>query len=286
MEKIDLDGLFERAIEAGEAAYAPYSQFRIGSAVLADDGTIYTGCNVENRTYGLSVCAEKVALLKAISEGRRSLIAMAIAALDSPIPVGPCGACRHIYSEFMSPDAIIRFGTLGNDRMDIALGDLLPYDSFTPEVADLIIPSLDLPSPQQSGEKYKSIYYHLRRAWKAERDEDHVTAQREYHNSAKAFKQARAADELDESEKQYLEFLEHGLVLRGINAENHFNLTSREQEVLIMLLSGRVPKQIAGKLNISYETSRFHIKNLYRKLGIQSRAELFDMYYSALTKRK
>ncbi|ULQ61204.1 helix-turn-helix transcriptional regulator [Brucepastera parasyntrophica] len=117
-------------------------------------------------------------------------------------------------------------------------------------------------------------------------DKDHVTAQKEYHNSAKAFKQASAEAEIEESEKQYLEFIEQRLGLRGINAENHVNLTPREQEVLVMLLSGRVPKQIAGKLNISYETTRFHIKNLYRKLNIQSRAELFDMYYSDLGKEK
>nr|WP_223292834.1 LuxR C-terminal-related transcriptional regulator [Breznakiella homolactica] len=131
---------------------------------------------------------------------------------------------------------------------------------------------------------HTDVYYHLHQAWKAERDEDYLTAQREYHNSAKAFRQAKAETEIGESEKQYLEFVGQGLVLKDINTENQNNLTPREQEILIMLLSGRVPKQIAGKLNISYETARFHIKNLYRKLGIQSRAELFDMYYSALVK--
>ncbi len=288
MEKIDLDRLFDKAKKAAEAAYAPYSRFRVGAAVLAEDGTVYTGCNVENRTYGLSVCAEKVALLKAISEGRRSLLALAIAAIDSPIPVGPCGACRHIYSEFMSPDGIIRFAGSAQERMDISLGNLLPYDSFKPEVADLTIPSLYIPLPHQDRkgkhEKHDDIYYHLHQAWKAERDEDYGTAQREYHNSAKAFTKAKAEAEFEESDKQYLDIIGQGLGLRGIYIENHFNLTSREKEVLIMLLSGRVPKQIASKLNISYETTRFHIKNLYRKLDIQSRAELFDKFYSVLVK--
>jgi cytidine deaminase len=288
MKRIDLDSLFEKAKEAAEAAYAPYSRFRMGAAVLAEDGTVYTGCNVENRTYGLSVCAEKVALLKAVSEGRRSLIALAVAAPDSPIPVGPCGSCRHMYSEFMSPDAIIRFGSSGQDRIDISLGILLPYDSFNPEIADLTIPSLCLPPHEPEKEKnnkHDVIHFHLQQAWKAERANDYLTAKKEYYNSAKAFKQARADAGIEEAEKKYFDFIRRDLIFKGINAENRFNLTTRELEVLSMLLSGRVPKQIAGTLKISYETARFHAKNLYRKLGVQSRAELFDKFYSSLTEQ-
>ena len=135
VNKSVLDNLFIRACKAAEKAYAPYSKFRMGAALLEKNGAVYTGCNVENRTYGLSVCAEKTALLKAISEGGRTFVAMAIAAIDSPIPVGPCGACRHILSEFMSPDAIIYFGGMGPERMDVSLGSLLPYDSFHSGVA-------------------------------------------------------------------------------------------------------------------------------------------------------
>jgi cytidine deaminase len=130
MEKIDLDALFRAAWAAAEAAYAPYSHFRVGAALLAADGTVYTGCNVENRSFGLTVCAERTALFKAVSEGRREFLALAIAAPDSPAAVGPCGACRQVLSEFMPPEAPVRFAGSGPDRVDTSLGTLMPYDSL------------------------------------------------------------------------------------------------------------------------------------------------------------
>ncbi|MDR1863860.1 MAG: cytidine deaminase [Treponema sp.] len=128
--KIDMDELFEQARKAAQAAYAPYSGFRVGAALLAEDGTVFSGCNVENRSYGLTICAERTAVTKAVSEGRRVFKALAIAALDSAVPVGPCGACRQVLSEFMDGEAPVRFGGGGPGRVDTTIGDLIPYDSL------------------------------------------------------------------------------------------------------------------------------------------------------------
>jgi cytidine deaminase len=127
---IDLDALFKTAQEAAANAYAPYSKFRVGAALLAADGAVFTGCNVENRSFGLTICAERTAATKAISEGRRTFIALAIATPDSATPVGPCGACRQVLSEFMPPHAPVRFGGNSPERVDSTIGALLPQDSL------------------------------------------------------------------------------------------------------------------------------------------------------------
>jgi cytidine deaminase len=125
-----MDRLFEEAQKAAAFAYAPYSKFRVGAALLAEDGSVYRGCNVENRSFGLTICAERNAVLQGVAGGRRSFTALAIAALDSDEPVGPCGACRQVLSEFMGPGALVRFGGRGEGRVDTTMGDLLPYDSL------------------------------------------------------------------------------------------------------------------------------------------------------------
>jgi cytidine deaminase len=130
MTEINLEALFEEAWSAAEGAYAPYSRFRVGAALLAEDGTVVTGCNVENRSYGLTLCAERTALVKAVSEGRRSFKALAIATPDSAVPVGPCGACRQVLSEFMLPPSLVIFGGRGPERVRVSLGELLPFDSL------------------------------------------------------------------------------------------------------------------------------------------------------------
>ncbi|MBI1745084.1 MAG: cytidine deaminase [Acidobacteria bacterium] len=89
----------EQALKARLHAYAPFSQFKVGAALQAEDGTIYTGCNVENSTYGLTVCAERVAIFKAISEGARRFTALAVVA-DTRRLTPPCGACRQLIWEF------------------------------------------------------------------------------------------------------------------------------------------------------------------------------------------
>jgi cytidine deaminase len=130
IKKIDLDELFDLAWQAAQSAYAPYSRFRVGAALLAADGTVFSGCNVENRSFGLTICAERTAVTKAVSEGRRSFKALAIATPDSAVPVGPCGACRQVLSEFMPPGAPVRFGGSTPEQVDSTIGELIPYDSL------------------------------------------------------------------------------------------------------------------------------------------------------------
>ena len=130
MNEINMDELFEKASVAALNAYAPYSGFRVGAALLGDDGRIFTGCNVENRSFGLSICAERTAVTKAISEKCGSFRALAISTPDSVTPVGPCGACRQVLSEFMKPNSPVRFGGKTPDRVNTTMGDLIPFDSL------------------------------------------------------------------------------------------------------------------------------------------------------------
>src|SRR5579872_2766770 len=105
-----LDQLFEAAAQAAAHAYAPYSKFLVGAALLFDDGSIVTGCNVENMSYGLTSCAERNALFRAISErgpGRR-IQAIAVANRNGAASP-PCGACRQVMSEFVTVDAVVTF---------------------------------------------------------------------------------------------------------------------------------------------------------------------------------
>jgi cytidine deaminase len=127
---MDLEALYEEARKAALAAYAPYSRFRVGAALLAEDGSLHTGCNVENRSYGLAICAERTALVSAVARGKRSFTALAIATPDSEVPVGPCGACRQVLSEFMEAGAPVYFGGNGPGRVSTTMGALLPHDSL------------------------------------------------------------------------------------------------------------------------------------------------------------
>ena len=128
--KINMDDLYQKARQAADAAYAPYSHFRVGAALLAEDGTVFTGCNVENRSYGLTICAERGAVMKAVNGGCRSFIALAVATPDSNYPVGPCGACRQVLSEFMESTAPVRFAGSGSEVVNTTVGELYPYDSL------------------------------------------------------------------------------------------------------------------------------------------------------------
>ncbi|NOZ88264.1 MAG: cytidine deaminase [Deltaproteobacteria bacterium] len=103
------------AVEARKMAYAPYSKYKVGAALLADDGNIYTGCNVENSSYGITICAERTAVAKAVSDGHRKFKAIAVATASSP-PGPPCGICRQTLAEF-SPDLdVILVNTRGEKR--------------------------------------------------------------------------------------------------------------------------------------------------------------------------
>ena len=109
------DHLRDSALKARAHAHAPFSHFKVGAALLAEDGTVYTGCNVENSTYGLTVCAERVAIFKAISEGARRFKAIAVAA-DTPRLTPPCGACRQLIWEFCGDVPILLTNLDGKTR--------------------------------------------------------------------------------------------------------------------------------------------------------------------------
>ncbi len=127
--------LYERALEAATRAYAPYSRFRVGAALLAEDGTVITGVNVENRSFGLTNCAERSAIYAAVSEGRRRFAAIAIATPDSDYPVSPCGACRQVLSEFMGPEVPVIFGPDFERAVRSTVGEIYPFDALH-ELAD------------------------------------------------------------------------------------------------------------------------------------------------------
>lgn len=116
--------LVEAALTAREHAHAPFSKFQVGAALEAEDGRIYTGCNVENATYGLTICAERVAVFKAISEGARKFRRIAVAA-DTETLTPPCGACRQILWEFCG-DCEITLVNLAGKSETIQLRTLFP----------------------------------------------------------------------------------------------------------------------------------------------------------------
>lgn len=124
MAASDIARLVDAARRAREHAVAPFSHFRVGAALETADGTIVTGCNVENATYGLTVCAERVAMFKAISEGHRAFTRIAIVA-DTKEPTPPCGACRQILWEF-GGNLEIQLANLAARTAMYRLQDLLP----------------------------------------------------------------------------------------------------------------------------------------------------------------
>ncbi len=118
-----MDELVSRATAAREKAYCPYSGFAVGAAVLTPDGRIFTGCNVENASYGLTNCAERTAVFKAISEGAREIVAVAVVAEGEPPP--PCGACRQVLAEF-GPRAEVVLASTTGERIRTSVDSLLP----------------------------------------------------------------------------------------------------------------------------------------------------------------
>ena len=119
------DDLVSAATAARERAFAPYSGFRVGAALLAEDGTVVTGCNVESASYGLTLCAERVALVKGISEGRTRFTAVAVVA-DTERLTPPCGACRQLLWEF-APDATVTLSNLKGRTSQFTMRELLPH---------------------------------------------------------------------------------------------------------------------------------------------------------------
>ena len=120
-----MDYLIKEARQAQERAIAPLSGFRVGAALETKRGRIYTGCNIENLSLSLSICAERVALLKALSEGERDFRAMAIVT-SSEKPASPCGACRQMLWEFAPDISLVLTGPEGNERKVFFIPELLP----------------------------------------------------------------------------------------------------------------------------------------------------------------
>jgi cytidine deaminase len=119
-----MDKLIEAARSVRERAHAPFSKFKVGAAVEDEDGRIFTGCNVENASYGLSLCAERVAVFKAISEGAGKLRRIAVVA-DTDTLTPPCGACRQILWEFCG-DATLVLTNLAGEELTTSVAQIFP----------------------------------------------------------------------------------------------------------------------------------------------------------------
>lgn len=123
--------LIKEALNAREMAYVPYSTFKVGAALLAKDGTVYKGCNIENAGYSMTNCAERTAFFKAISEGVRDFVKLAVVA-DTEGPCSPCGACRQVISEFCDPEMEVILTNLKGDVQVTTVAELLP-GAFSPK---------------------------------------------------------------------------------------------------------------------------------------------------------
>ncbi len=133
---MDYSNLMKEALNARERAYAPYSRFKVGAALLTKSGKIYKGCNIENAAYTPSNCAERTAVFSAIAAGDRDFAAIAIVGFNEDgsnlHKCAPCGVCRQVLREFVSDDFPIVVGTSPEDFECLTLKDFLPY-SFGPE---------------------------------------------------------------------------------------------------------------------------------------------------------
>ena len=124
------EALCAAAIEAMGKAYAPYSGYKVGAALLTTDGKVYTGCNIENASYTPTVCAERTAIFKAVSEGEREFAMIAICGGKDGVITGsfpPCGVCRQVMAEFCSKDMPVLMVSGVDSHTAVTLGDLLPY---------------------------------------------------------------------------------------------------------------------------------------------------------------
>lgn len=131
------DALVQAAREASQRAHVPYSRFPVGAALLGVSGRVYTGCNVENASFSMTICAERTAVFKAVSEGEREFRALVVHSLNGATP---CGACRQVLREFCEDLPILVVGADGSQRL-YRLAELLPA-AFAPD---------DLPAPEATG---------------------------------------------------------------------------------------------------------------------------------------
>jgi cytidine deaminase len=118
--------LLSAAKQARERAYAPYSHYAVGAAIVASSGKVYTGCNVENASYGLTVCAERNAIFTAVGAGEKHIEAVAVVT-DAAAPGTPCGACRQVIQEFATgPDLVVLLANLAGQERELTLAQLFP----------------------------------------------------------------------------------------------------------------------------------------------------------------
>ena len=123
-DEVSRDQLIDLAKSASEHAYCPYSKFRVGAAILTEDGETFAGCNVENASYGLTICAERNAAFQMVARGK-SRIKVLVVYTPTKTPTAPCGACRQVINEF-GPEALILCVCDGKERIEERLGKLLP----------------------------------------------------------------------------------------------------------------------------------------------------------------
>jgi len=129
VDESQLQLAIERATSVRARAYAPYSNFLVGAALVADDGSIYVGCNVENASYGLTQCAERAAVTAAVADGQRAIVCCVVIA-DTPEPITPCGACRQVLAE-LSTEMVVVCRTLQGSERRFTMQELLP-SGFSP----------------------------------------------------------------------------------------------------------------------------------------------------------
>jgi cytidine deaminase len=131
-KEVIMTTLREKAIEASKSSHSPYSKAKVGSALITDDGTLYTGCNIENASFGGTVCAERVAIWKAVSEGHLKIKEIYVYTKEG---WPPCGLCRQVLSEFAEANTKIYIGDEKGKETEYLFGDLFPL-AFTPDKLD------------------------------------------------------------------------------------------------------------------------------------------------------
>ena len=124
--------LHQQAVKSGEGSYSPYSDHKIGAALVLSNGKTYGGANIENASYGGTVCAERVAIWKALSENPGTKVTEICVVSDAKTPWPPCGLCRQVLAKFAAPSALIHVGDLHSVHRSFRLSELLP-EAFTPD---------------------------------------------------------------------------------------------------------------------------------------------------------
>lgn len=129
-----IEKLIELAKTARAGAYIPYSKFGVGAVLVTQDDEVILGCNIENASYGLSNCAERTAIFKAVSEGKRRFKKLVVIG-DTDGPIAPCGACRQVICEFCAKDMPVILANMKGDILETTVGELLPW-AFSPSDLD------------------------------------------------------------------------------------------------------------------------------------------------------